>query len=127
MSLYTRNNLHDTDLVSVTSEESWTSATGTMTKTQKDDLINRMATFVLSLESVDAFIPRQQMLKPLRAQLQKDLCALFDTSLHITVMQDFVQPLVLTSGKDPAGYHGKGQETILALLENSMRSTSGSI
>ena len=114
-------------LCSVISEESWTSVTGTMTKAQKEDLINRMAFFVLTLESIDAYIAKQQILKLLSAQLQKDLCALFDTSLHITVMQDFVQPLVLTSGKDPAGYHGKGQETILALLENSMRSTSGSI
>ncbi len=88
-----------------------------MTKGEKDELTNRMAAFILSLEEVDTFVPDTFLLKTTPPDLQRELRNLIATSPSI--MKDFVQPYAVTheSGKNPAGFHGKGLNALVNLLD----------
>jgi hypothetical protein len=50
MTLYTDSALHMFDLPSVNSEDSWNSIVSTLNETQKNELLNSMATFALDLQ-----------------------------------------------------------------------------
>jgi hypothetical protein len=120
LSLFTQAELHNDELLSVTSAEDWTTKTKNMTKGEKDELTNRMAAFILSLEDVDAFVPETTLPKPARQDLQSNLQKLLTTSPRITLLKDFVQPHIVIddSGKNPAGYHGQGLNALVNLLDD---------
>jgi hypothetical protein len=101
----------------VTSAEDWTTKTKNMSKGEKDELTNWMAAFILLLEDVNAFVPDTLLLKP--TELQRELRNLITTSHRITVMKDFMQPYTVAhaSSKTPAGFHGKGLNALVDLLD----------
>jgi hypothetical protein len=117
LSLFTQAELHNDKLLSVTSAEDWTTKTKNMTKGETDELTNRMAAFILSLEDVNAFVP--DTLLPNPTELQRKLRNLITTSHSIAIMKDFVQPYTVAhaSGKNPAGFHGKGLNALVNLLD----------
>jgi hypothetical protein len=120
LSLFTQATLHDDHLLSVTSAEDWTAKTNNMTKGEKEELTNRMAAFILSLEEVNVFVP--DTLLPNPTELQSYLRHLIATSHRIATMKDFVQPYAVThaSGKGPAGFYGKGLNAFVDLLDKQI-------
>jgi hypothetical protein len=104
----------------VTSAEDWTTKTKNMTKGEKDELTNRMAAFILSLEDVDAFVPETNLPNTARQDLQSNLQKLLTTSPRITMLKNLVQPHIVKddSGKNPAGYHGQGLNALVNLLND---------
>ncbi len=119
LSLFTQAGLHKDCLLSVTSADDWQTKTKNMTKGEKDELTNWMAAFILSLEEVNTFVPDTFLLKTTPPDLQSKLRNLIATSPRIASMKDFVQPYAVTheSGKNPAGFHGKGLNALVDLLD----------
>jgi hypothetical protein len=118
MTLYTDFMLHVVDLASVTSADSWSSVVSTLDETQKNELLNRMATFVLDLHCADKSVTNQPILSPRRSKLRKDLQALFASSARVTAIPDFVHPVIISQGPTAAGYTGKGLGDVLDLVDN---------
>jgi hypothetical protein len=117
--VFIRTALHNYELLSVTSAEDWTAKTGKMTRDETEELTNRMAAFVLSLGDVDPFVSDKILPNP--TELQGALRHLLATSERIAMMKDFVQPLAVTkSGKSPAGFHGKGLNAIVDMLDDQI-------
>ncbi len=126
MTLYTDSALHMVDLPSVTSADSWSSVVSTLDKTQKNELLNRMATFALDLHNVDKSVTNQPILAPRRRKMREDLQALFASSARLTAIPDFVHPVIISQGPTAAGYTGTGLGDVLNLSTTTPRSTSGS-
>jgi hypothetical protein len=122
MTLYTDSALDSVDLPSVTSADSWSSIVSTLNETQKNELLNRMATFALNLHNVDKSVTNQPILVPRRKKLREELEALFAGSARLAAIPDFVHPVIISQGPTAAGYTGTGLGDVL----NLPRSTSGS-
>ena len=119
MTLYTDSALHMVDLPSVTSEDSWNSIVSTLNETQKNELLNRMATFALDLQKVDKSVNDKPILAPRRKQMREDLEALFAGSARLTAIPDFVHPVIISQGPTAAGYAGTGLGDVLNLVDNN--------
>ena len=119
MTLYTDSALHMVDLPSVTSEDSWNSIVSTLNETQKNELLNRMATFALDLQKVDKSVNDKPILAPRRKQMREDLEALFASSARLTAIPDFVHPVIISQGPTAAGYAGTDLGDVLNLVDNN--------
>jgi hypothetical protein len=119
MTLYTDSALHMVDLPSVTSEDSWNSTVSTLNETQKNELLNRMATFALDLQKVDKSVNDKPILAPRRKQMREDLEALLASSTRLTAIPDFVHPVIISQGPTAAGYAGTGLGDVLNLVDNN--------
>jgi hypothetical protein len=119
MTLYTDSALHTVNLAPVTSADSWSSVVSTLDETQKNELLNRMATFVLDLHNVDKSVTNQPILAPRRIKMRKQLEALFAGSARLTAIPDFVHPVIISQGPTAAGYTGTGLGDVLNLVDNN--------
>jgi hypothetical protein len=119
MTLYTNSALHMVDLPSVTSEDSWNSIVSTLNETQKNELLNSMATFALDLQKVDESVNNKSILAPRRMKMREDLEALFAGSERLAAIPDFVHPAIISQGPAPAGYAGTGLGDVLNRIDKA--------
>jgi hypothetical protein len=123
VNLYTQHNLHKLDLTLITDEASWEVLVKQLNKQQKNELLDNMAAFIISLPDVDTHIDDKKIFTPTHREITTLIDDMLARTAQLAEIPDFINPITVQPDSYACTYHGRGLCKIKNILDGQLETS----